>query len=54
MLPTVFYYTVISEEFEVTLYLPYAVYNDVLRYYNVSNPLHSNDCIQTHHTLSIF
>jgi hypothetical protein len=46
-------YVVISTEFVVTFYMPYAVYNDIVRYYDVNNALHAHECIQTHHTLAI-
>lgn len=48
------YYIVVFEEFDVTMYYPYPVYNDIVRYYNIANILHSHECIQTHHTLTIF
>jgi hypothetical protein len=47
------WYIITNEDFDVTLYYPYDTYNDILRYYNVGDLLHSNEVIKTHFTLAI-
>lgn len=47
------YYLIISEELGVTIHYPYNYYNDILRYYNISDRLHTHECIKEHHTLTI-
>jgi len=48
------YYIVVSEELRVKMYFPYCYYNDILRYYNVENQLHSHQAVKDHYTLTIF
>lgn len=48
------HYVVTSTEFEVTFYMPYKEYSDILRYYTIGNELNAHECIQTHHKLIIF
>lgn len=47
------YYILVSTEFDATFYYPYDYYNDILRYYNVANILHTHEAIQTHYTLTL-
>lgn len=47
-------YIIISEEIGLALYFPYDHYNDILRYYNVSSPLHQHQAVKDHYTLSVF
>lgn len=47
-------YIIVSEELEVMIYFGYDYYNDILRYYNVSNILHSHQAVKDHYTLSVF
>ena len=48
-----FYYAYVSTEFDVTVYIPYEAYSDILRYYNVADELHTHEAIQSHYTLTI-
>lgn len=48
-----FYYAYISTEFEVSIYIPYDSYNDIVRYYNVADELHSSEVIQAHYNMAI-
>lgn len=47
------WYIIINDEFDVALYYPYDTYNDILRYYNIGDLLHSNEVIKTHFKLAI-
>lgn len=47
------WYIIACQEFDVTMYYPYEEYNDILRYYNIGDLLHSNEVILTHFKLTI-
>lgn len=46
-------YVVVSEEFNVVIYMEYLGYKDLLRYYDVTNPLHYHEIVKDHLTLTI-
>jgi hypothetical protein len=46
-------YLIVSPELKVTIWFPYLSYNDILRYYNVTDQLHKHEAIQSHYTLTI-
>lgn len=46
-------YIVVNTELDVAVYIPYEYYNDVLRYYNISNALHRHECVKDHYKLLI-
>lgn len=47
-------YIVLSAELQVTVWYPYDSYNDIVRYYNVNDLLHTHLAIQDHYTLTVF
>ena len=47
-------YIILSTEFDVTIWYPYATSNDLLRYYNVGDILHTHEIIRDHYTMVIF
>ncbi len=47
-------YIIADVDLNVTIYYMYAVYSDIVRYYDISNPLHGHECVKNHYTLAIF
>lgn len=47
-------YIIVSCDFDVVIWYPYGDYNDIVRYYNIADILHTHEAIQDHVTLAVF
>lgn len=46
-------YVIIEIDLDLVMYFPYPNCSDIVQYYDVSNLLHSHDCVHSHHNLAV-
>lgn len=44
-------YVVVSTEFQITCYIGYTEFGGIIKYYDISNPLHKHIVVKDHYTL---